>query len=338
MILGLKQKFLLGLLALIIGILHFVESIEYYFLAVFKLSLRVFFAFLLLFMLAFSYDTQYVNSDIGLATPTNFLPTVKSAAVSVYPIKINFTEPFVSAEVALVYDNLNKQVIFNKNAEIQIPPASTSKLMTALIALDIYDLEEELEMPEICVLEDIQRVGFIPGEKIKVKDLIQSLLVSSAGDSACILSLSAFDGDPTPFIKLMNNKARSLNMYSSYFSNPIGIDDGNNISSAEDLLKLTLFALQNDFISESVKIPLLTINSGDFPRQMRNTNILLETLPGTVGVKTGTTEGAKQALINRYINESSDLITIVVRSEDRYQDTTNMIFWAQESFEFIPQQ
>ena len=160
------------------------------------------------------------------------------------------------------------------------------------------------------------------------------MLIGSAGDAACTLANGKVSEDE--FITLMNNKAVQLGLNSTHFSNAVGLDgaDGSNYSTAEDLYKLASKAVDNGIIKDIVKTKNYEIKSlnSDFDARILNTNRLLDEIPQSVGIKTGTTAGAGEVLIYEYKDSTKDLFIIVMGSQDRFADTKTLLNWSLNSF------
>jgi D-alanyl-D-alanine carboxypeptidase len=236
--------------------------------------------------------------------------------------------PILSARAALVVDVKSGKTLFNLNGEQRFAPASTTKLMTALVAVENYSLDEVLTVPEHCTTVSGQKAGLLSGEEVSVTDLIKSLLISSAGDSACVLATTKMSYDE--FVDLMNEKAGSVGMTQTHFTNPIGFDgvDSTHYSTAYDLYNLALSSMDVDVIRDSVGIKEYPLNV----RTLYNTNRLLWEIPQTAGIKTGTTAEAGEVLIYSFKDEEKELIIVVMGSRDRFTDTKELLYWTLNSF------
>ncbi|RJR26585.1 D-alanyl-D-alanine carboxypeptidase [candidate division WWE3 bacterium] len=251
------------------------------------------------------------------------------------PIMVNDIRfPQITADAVLIVDRNNKKTLFEQNSSTRLASASTTKLMTALIAMEIYDLEDLVTISEECASIDSTRAGLPAGTEYRVRDLLNAMLVSSAGDAACALSESKVNTDE--FLYKMNQKAYQLKMDSTFFTNAIGLDGYNraHFSNASDLYKLTVAAMANKTISGIVKTKEYSIKSTDesYIGSLTTTNQLLWEIPQTVGVKTGTTVEAGQVLIYEYRDEQKDVVIIVMGSEDRFSDTRSLLNWAFASY------
>jgi len=254
-----------------------------------------------------------------------------------YPFLANTLEiPAISAKAAIIIDKKSGKTLFELNKNLHLAPASTTKLMTALVSLDLYQLDDYLSVPYLCTLSESQKVGFTLDSKIRVRDLLIGLLVGSGGDSACSLSIGKVS--PNEFVDLMNKKAKDLGMENTQFTNPVGLD-GAHFSTAEDLYKLAVYATENEFIKnvvriKSTEVPVLNPDGSSSKILIVNTNKLLWDVKGSVGIKTGKTEAAGEVLIYEYANDKSDkdIVILVMGSQDRFLDTQNMLFWALNSY------
>jgi len=283
-----------------------------------------------LVFLGYSISTGYLHKlYIAYFFPdTNII--YKNFSNKPYPV-LTGSEPLpqTTALSLLAIDKKSNKTLVEKNINISLAPASTAKLMTAIISLDIYDLEEVLAVSDYCTEVEGTK-AFLPVNKIfKMKDLLNSMLIGSAGDSACVLATSKMSEQD--FVEKMNEKVGSLGMTSTHFSNPVGLDDayGNNYSNTLDLYKLAVYATS---ISEIKKIVgtkdfYFTDTEEDVNLLSRNTNRLLWEIPNSVGVKTGTTFEAGEVLIYEYDDGIKDIIIVVMGSKNRFADTKNILSW-----------
>lgn len=259
------------------------------------------------------------------------IPTVAD-----YPV--NFTgisAPWLTAHSAVVIDRDSAVVLFAKEEETQLLPASTVKLMAALVALDYYDLDQVLVAKKLNYQG--QDMELEEEEVISVKNLLYGVLVASANDAATLLA-QTYLGGIKGFVKAMNQKAQELHLYKTYFVNPTGLDtdeEGNllvdhSYSTALDLARLASFALKNEVINEMIGTNQITVTdlTGEIKHKLYNLNELLHWLPGMRGVKTGWTEEAGECLIGYVERNGRGVITVVLGSEDRFGETARLIDWA----------
>ena len=272
-------------------------------------------------------DFYSAASQENSRTLESFLLTQKPKP----PVKLaEIQTPAVSAKSYVVMDVVSGTVLSEKNPDEVFPPASTAKIATALAALALYDLDEEIAIPQFCTQVDGNKIGFSQGLRFRVEVILQALLVASAGDAACTLSVSRVSY--ADFVAKMNFVVKEGGLARTKFTNPIGLDDadGENLSSARDLAKLAILAMHNDFFRETVKLKELELRDldGKFAKQLTNTNRLLWDIPESVGIKTGTTTGAGEVLVYEYTKDKADLIIVAMGSKDRFADVKLLLDWA----------
>jgi len=257
--------------------------------------------------------------------------------VQAIPVKnINALEPVIGAKAALLMDLDTGIVMYEKNPDQQLPMASLTKIMTAVLILDSHRLDEVVtidddfnSMGELGVRMWLQKY-----EKITVESLLTGLLVPSAGDAAMALA-KYHSGSVEAFMEAMNNKARMLNLKNTNFVNPHGIDAENHYSSAYDLAILTKYALRNKDFRRIVRISGATVTSanGQISHSLEGTNYLLNSYLDIRGVKTGTTDAAGESLINLAHNTNGkEVIVVLLNSPSRFQESKSIIDWAFRNF------
>lgn len=293
-----------------------------YQLACFALSISV---------LWLSYN-KYQNTRYITATTVSAYQKQELISESLVPVlntefsdqqSINFLAT-ISAESIYAMDLDSGTVLLDKNSSQVKAPASTTKLLTALVARKVYDLEQVLQVTNESSV-DGNTIGLFNGEKIKVRDLIYASLVQSGNDAAFTLA----DNYPLGFdeyMKQMNLWAGKLGLSNTYFTNPAGLDNQYHQSTARDLAILTKEVLKDDFLKSVISTKSININdeSGVYHHQLYTTNSLLGK-QGVIGGKTGTTENAGEALITEVENDGHHLVIVVLASEDRYSDTSKII-------------
>lgn len=254
---------------------------------------------------------------------------------SFYPT--NFTSikaPLINAESALVIDIDSAVLLFQKNPGRKLYPASLTKIMTALVALDNYALTSPITVNNISTPP--QKIYLLPGEKITVENLLYATLVASGNDAAEALA-DAFPGGRSAFILQMNEKARSLHLVNTHFNNPTGFDDPNHYSTSLDLARLAIFAVSHPVISRIVATPAASIFSqdGKVEHKLTNINRLLGKVNGVKGVKTGYTQLAGEALITLTERSNHQILTVVMGSPDRFFESEQLIEWAFANHQWV---
>ena len=238
------------------------------------------------------------------------------------------TFPIFSAQGVLAVDMDSSVTLFEKDADKPLLPASTTKIVTALVAMDAYSDDQVIEIGNISV--EGQKMWLKKGEKITVSDLLYGLLVYSANDAAEALAQN-YAGGRDAFILAMNDKARSLHLENTNFSNPSGLDGNGNhiVSTARDLIRVASYAMKNPKFAEIVRTKELTVKSvdGKIAHKLTNVNELLGKVPGVLGVKTGWTESARENLVTYLERDDHRIMIAVLGSQGRFGETKELINW-----------
>lgn len=265
-------------------------------------------------------------------------PLVREIEISLpefsdYPLKTTEKRvPFLTARAAMVVDVPSKVVLFDKKPNFPLHPASTTKIMTALIVLENYQLDEVFTVPNLETIVG-RNMALEKGEKMTVKNLLYGLLVQSANDAAYTLA-SNYPGGNKMFIEAMNKKAITLALFKTHFVNTTGIDQANHYSTAYDLAHLAAYAMKKPLFVEMVGTQKMTISDIENKQKhkLENTNELIGKVSGLLGVKTGWTEGAGECLIAYVEREGRKIITVLLGSQDRFGETEKLIDWVFENY------
>lgn len=261
-------------------------------------------------------------------TQKNFPPIPQLTNSSSFPV--------ISAEGVLAIDLESGVSLYEKNPDSQLLPASTTKIITALVALDLYPLDSVLNIPQ-GILVDGQKMGLVPGEQMKVDDLLYGLLVYSANDAAETFALN-YPGGYSAFVSAMNDKAKALSMNNSHFANPVGLDEDDQRSTARDLVRASEVAMRNPEFAKIVGTKQITITdvSGKLVYPLTNINQLLGVVPGVMGVKTGWTENARENLVTYLERDNHKIMIAVLGSQDRFGETKELIDWIFANYSWKP--
>jgi serine-type D-Ala-D-Ala carboxypeptidase (penicillin-binding protein 5/6) len=196
--------------------------------------------------------------------------------------------PPVDAEAYLVQNAGTGEVLAAQNEREQLPMASITKLMTALVALDHASLDDVATISRHTASIGESTINLRPGERVTLRDLIRAALVQSANDAANAIAAFVGRGSVGRFVELMNARARALGLTDTHFANPDGLDAPGHVSSARDVTKLARVAMRVPFIRETVRL----VGATAAGRRLHTWNDLLSTFPHLLGVKTGHTDGA----------------------------------------------
>lgn len=240
--------------------------------------------------------------------------------------------PEVMAEGVYIVDLPSFTPIAQRNPHTRFFPASTAKIITALVVSDVYKPDDIITVKR--TIEDGQVMGLVIGEKITVENLLYGLLVHSGNDVAYVLADNyGYD----KFIQLMNDKAEKLMMTNSYFKNPNGLDNMAQYTTAFDLTLAARELLKNKYLAKIVSTKEITVSDVDFKyfHRLENVNKLLGEIQGLGGLKTGYTENAGENLVSFYKKNNHEFVITILKSTDRFTDTKNIVSWIDQNVDYL---
>lgn len=220
----------------------------------------------------------------------------------------------LSARAAILIEQSTGHVLYGVNAGRELPIASTTKLMTALVTLEhVHRLSTMFTNPDYRAAAVDSQIGLQPGERMSVHDLLLALMLPSADDAAEDLAYNVGHGSVARFIAMMNAQARKLGLAHTHYSTPIGLDTPGNYSTAADLVKLASYDLEHSrYFARIVALPHAVLHSGNYPRYVVNRNDLVAEYPWINGVKTGHTNDAGYVLVASGHRDGMTLISAVL--------------------------
>ena len=246
-------------------------------------------------------------------------------------------QPKVNARHAIVLDRTSNQILFGKEEKEKCKMASTTKILTALIIIENCNFSDIVTISPKASSTGGSRLGLSTDDKISVEDLLYGLMLCSGNDAAVALAEYA-GGSIEEFANLMNQKAAELNLTSSHFVTPHGLDEDEHYTSAYDLACLTDYALDNENFAKIVKTKRCTININGQSKNLCNTNELLGNFDGIYGVKTGFTNGANRCLVTSCKRGNLDVICIVLgcdTKKDRTRDSIKLLNYIFNNFKMV---
>lgn len=243
---------------------------------------------------------------------------------SPYPVMSAQNFPHISAEGAIVIDDTSQVVLYKKNSTLRFAPASTTKIMTALLALNTYPLTKSLIFKHSINTQG-SGLGLQPGDMLTSEQTLYSALLLSANDAAYMVAQN-YPGGTESFMRYMNEEAHKLSLLNTHFADPAGLHDMEDYTTPADLIRLTAFAMKHPVFAQIVGTTHKTITSLDGNKifQLRNRNILLGNM-GVVGVKTGYTEEAGEVLATAADIHGHRYYIVVMKSKDRFADTATLL-------------
>lgn len=263
------------------------------------------------------------------AQPVTGQGATSNVLVSPLPSLTGFAPPIsVSADAAVLMEARTGAILFGKNEHVRRPPASTTKILTAIVALEHGDLNAVVEIPREATRVGGSQIWLEAGEKLTLRDLLYGLLLKSGNDAAVAIAYH-ISGGVEAFCRLMNQRAQELGAMNTVFSNPHGLPEKTrpHYSSAYDLALMARRGLQIPVFQEMVRTKYEQIPWGEhnWSRSLANTNRLLWYFGGADGVKTGTTSAAGNCLVASATRDGFQLIAVVLHSDNRWQDAAKLL-------------
>ena len=219
-------------------------------------------------------------------------------------------------------DLSNKQLIFAKDEQKINQPASLTKIMTAMLAIESGRMNEVVTITREMIQVEPTKAGLRVGEKFYLRDLVKAAMVMSANDAAMSIGVFLGDGDVDKFVGMMNRKAKTIGMKNTNFTNPCGFDIGHHYSTALDLLTLSEYAIKNNSFNDMAKLKRHDFQAVNTKRSYAayTHNKLLNNYKYAVGIKTGYTQKAGPCLIARAKKDNKDILVVMLNSEHRWND------------------
>ncbi len=247
--------------------------------------------------------------DITLATPIN-----------------------VNAVNAIAIDARSRVILYDKGGHKSVPLASTTKIITALIAINYGSLEEKFVISSNAAQVRGSKVGYKAGEEIAVLELVYGLMLKSGNDAAIALA-EGISGSVDKFSEVMNEYAKNMGLLNTNFQSPHGLDSEYHFSSAYDLAIATIKAKENPIFNKIVSTKFLSRSEGDFTRDYSNINKILWKEDAT-GVKTGYTGLAGKCLVSSFEKDGNEIVIVLLNSNLRFEETEKLYKNIKENYEY----
>lgn len=275
---------------------------------------------------------QTSDTLLSLEIPQNNSQVAGIQKYNIPPVSKNMPIPDFSARAVFIKDLTTGTILYQNDANVPLPIASTTKIMTALVSSEYFKPNAILTV-QVGAGVGGARVGLIYGEDLSFRSLLYGMLLNSGNDAAFALAEN-YPGGILGFVSAMNKKAADLNLQNTHFDNPAGFDSPGHFSSAKDLSLITEEALKNSSLSRIFATKQTDIVSLDkkYTHSLSNLNKLLTQVKGVLGVKTGFTEDAKENLVTYVARDGHQILTVVLGSDDRFGESTRLIEWVYENF------
>lgn len=254
-----------------------------------------------------------------------------SLCVVLFCIPFSASAVSTSAKAAILINGDTGEVIFEQNADEQLPMASTTKIMTALLLCENGDFEKEITVTAEMLRVEGSSMGLLAGDKVTLHDLLYGMLLASGNDAANVTAY-VLGGTVDGFVKMMNEKAAKLGLKNTRFETPSGLDGESHYTTARDLATLARYAMQNEEFAKAASSETVALNYGNPPykRTLSNHNKLLKTFDGAIGVKTGFTKKSGRCLVSAAKRDGKYLIAVTLNDPDDWDDHTALLEYGLE--------
>lgn len=245
-----------------------------------------------------------------------------------FTVKPLNAEANAAAEISM--ELTTETVLDESNADVRLPMASTTKIMTAVIIVEDCNLDEVITVPDKAVGVEGSSIYLKKGEQIDIRDLLYGLMLRSGNDSATALAIH-HSGSVEKFVEVMNDRAKKIGAEHTQFKNPSGLPDSEHYTTARDLCKIACYAMRNETFKEVVS----THNyKGNF-RAYANKNKMLFSYEGANGVKTGYTVKAGRCLVSSAERDGMDVVTVVLNCPDMYERSKSLLDDAFKNYKLL---
>ncbi|MCI9063632.1 MAG: D-alanyl-D-alanine carboxypeptidase [Clostridia bacterium] len=300
---------------------------------------RLFF-YILMFMLVIMPTYSFANQANANTNSSYVFVEEQDNEVQYAIVEKEDEEVQIDSEAAILIDSSTGKVLYSKNSSQKMYPASTTKILTAIIAIEKANLQDKaiVNKSAISIIPSGYSSAYLSeGEDITVEQLLQVFLIHSANEAGNVLA-EHVSGSMDEFVKLMNEKASELGCKNTHFVNTNGIHNENHYTTAEDLATIARYCMKNQTFRNIVSMKKCVIpktNKSD-TREYKNTNALIDTesknyLPDCIGIKTGFTSEARNCLVSACNKNGLELISVILGSptlksgeSTRYKDSINL--------------
>lgn len=244
--------------------------------------------------------------------------------------------PDISAVSAVLINADTSEILFAKNEVEKRAMASTTKIMTAILTLEAGDLDKKFTVDNYAIKVEGTSMGLREGDIVTRRALVHGMLLPSGNDATNAAAVN-ISGSIEKFVKLMNDKAKELGLNDTAFVTPSGLDASGHYTTAIDLANLTAYALKSEEFRKICSQQSLKTEFGNpvSTKWMKNSNKMLASYKGCIGVKTGFTDNAKRCLVSAAERDGVTLIAVTLNAPDDWRDHTSMLDFGFSQYERI---
>ena len=298
--------------------------------------MRRFLVLIFCFMLVFSFSVSAVEKTVSSECDISDIEVPLSESTETAAVGTTLE---IKAKSAVLLEPNTGKILYEQNADEQLPPASITKIMSLLLVMEALDrgdfnLETVVNASEHACSMGGSQIWLEPGEGMTVHDLLKATVIASAND-ACVALGELVAGSEEGFVELMNSRAKELGMNSTTFKNCTGLDAEGHITTANDVAIMSGELIKHDLIKDYSTVWMDTLRDGK--SELVNTNKLVRFYKGTTGLKTGTTSVAKYCLSATAEREGLSLVAVVMAGEtstDRFEGAKKLLDFGFANFSF----
>ncbi len=281
-------------------------------------------AAVLLFLIVFGVSISASQTEFG--SIDGQIPPMGGTVLAAGNASLPTAIPGLSARGAVLMEASSGDLLFGQNENARLSMASTTKIMTALVALERMPLDTSVTVTDASVGVEGSSIYLTVGETLSLEDLLYALLLESANDAAETIAV-AVAGDVPAFAALMNEKATELGLVDTHFINPHGLDAEGHYTTARELALLARAALENEDFRRiaATKRHIIPLRGKEGVRLLLNHNKLLSSYDGCIGVKTGFTKKTGRCLVSAAERDGVRLIAVTLGAPDDWRDHTAML-------------
>lgn len=242
--------------------------------------------------------------------------------------------PQTSGKSAVLIDGSSYRVLWGKNIDEMLPMASTTKIMTALVAIENGRLDDIVVIPKAAQGVEGSSIYLEEGELLTLEELLYGLMLRSGNDAATAIAYEIGMGSIERFVALMNGTARHIGAYNTNYENPHGLHSDNHYTTAYDLARIAAYALKNDIFREivSTKYREIPWKGSQWNRVLKNSNKLLWNFEGANGVKTGFTRHAGRCLVSAAQRNDMQLVCVVLNCGPMFEESSSILEYGFEMY------
>ncbi|AZR74796.1 D-alanyl-D-alanine carboxypeptidase [Anoxybacter fermentans] len=255
-----------------------------------------------------------------------------SLLLAIYP-EVTEASLYVTADAAIVIDAETGKVLYGKNIHKRRPPASTTKIMTTILAIELGQLEDRVKASPRAASTGGSSIWLEAGEVLTLEELLYGVMLSS-GNDASVAVAEHIAGSVEEFAVLMNQKAKEVGALNTTFQNPHGLPDNQHLTTAYDLAMIMRYAMQNEIFRKLTATKYKTISwpVHRWDRGLRNHNKLLWMYPDCDGGKTGYTRAAGRCLVSTAKRNGRRVIAVVLHADQLWQDSIKLLDYGLDNF------